>query len=208
VQDFNTYLFNILNASAQPSGPMVGLAGFLADRMIYLVVLALIWAWLRSSAEGRERLFATGITMIVALLINWSIATTWYHPRPFEIGVGHQLIAHAADSSFPSDHGTVLFAVAFGLMAARASAVWSGLALLVALGVAWARVYLGIHWPFDMAGSFVVAVVAALAVRAAMRTRPAQRLRNGALMLYDLALDVLHVPPLVSPRAFVRRAPR
>lgn len=32
------------------------------------------------------------------------------------IGLGHTLITHAADSSFPSDHLTLLWAVAFSFL--------------------------------------------------------------------------------------------
>jgi undecaprenyl-diphosphatase len=42
------------------------------------------------------------------LLINQVIILLWQHPRPFVIGLGHTYLAHAADSSFPSDHLTLL----------------------------------------------------------------------------------------------------
>jgi len=87
----------------------------------------------------------------------------WQHPRPFMIGLGHTLIPHAADSSFPSDHATVLFAVSLTLLLGRATV--PGLAVLLAgFCVAWARIFLGVHFPLDMIGAAAVAGIAYAAV--------------------------------------------
>jgi undecaprenyl-diphosphatase len=65
-------------------------------------------------------------------------------------------MAHAADSSFPSDHGTVFASVALTLLLAR---VWrhGALALIAGVATAWARVFVGVHFPLDMIGAIIVA---------------------------------------------------
>ena len=78
------------------------------------------------------------------------------------IGLGHTLIPHAADSSFPSDHLTLLWAVAFSFLMHRSLRL-AGMALaLLGLPVAWARIFLGVHFPLDMVGAALVAVLCAL----------------------------------------------
>ena len=59
---------------------------------------------------------------LVALLVNQLIGLVWQHLRPFMIGLGHSHLAHVADSSFPSDHLTLLWAVAFSLVCAASPA--------------------------------------------------------------------------------------
>ncbi|MER3411646.1 MAG: hypothetical protein C4305_04580, partial [Thermoleophilia bacterium] len=81
----------------------------------------------------------------------------WYHPRPF---VDHPretvlLVRHAADNSFPSDHATVAFAIAFSVLAFHRRL---GLAFLAAaIAVAVVRVLVGVHYPVDVGASALVA---------------------------------------------------
>lgn len=201
MQQLNEMLLAVINASAEPSAILVSLARILAEWMIYAVALVLIWGWLRGGKKRRRQLVIVGLTIIIALLVNMLFAAVWYHPRPFAIGIGNQLLAHAADNSFPSDHATVMFAVAFGLIAARMAVVWSGPALLLAFGVAWSRVYLGVHWPLDMAGSFAVALAASWIARIAVATKTGRNLSDLGLKSYDFVLKALHIPASVSPRS-------
>ena len=205
MQNLNNTLFAIFNASATPPAFLVQLAEIFAEWVIFAVAIALVWGWLRSGASGRKQLVVVGLTIFVALAVNMLISAFWYHPRPFEIGAGNQLLAHAADNSFPSDHATVMFAVAFGLIAARAPALWSSLVMLLALGVAWSRVYLGVHWPLDMAGSFGVALGAAWLARISLRSKPGQRLSHQVLKIYDSILSILHIPASVSRPSFTAK---
>jgi len=131
----------------------------------------------------------------IALAANFTIAALWYHPRPFELGIGNQLIAHAAETSFPSDHATILFAVAFSLLAFGAARLWAWLALVAAVAVAWARVWLGIHWPLDMLGSMGVALGTVLIVALARNTRAVKRLTTFLLDVFDRLLDLARIPP-------------
>ena len=82
------------------------------------------------------------------------------------IGLGHTFIPHAADSSFPSDHLTLLLAVAFSFLMHRRLRVAGMTLAFLGLPVAWARIYLGVHFPLDMIGAALVAALSAwLALR-------------------------------------------
>ena len=75
------------------------------------------------------------------------------------------MLAHASDSGLPSDHLTVIWAVAATLLLAQPWRKVGQLLTLLGVPVAWARVYLGVHWPLDMAGAAFSGAVAAVALQ-------------------------------------------
>ncbi len=154
-------LFLLLNAGQNASGIVVGAARILADDFIWIVPAGLIIGWLRGSSATRQALIAATIAGLAGLLINQLIGLVWYHPRPFEIRIGHTLLPHAADSSFPSDHLTLIWAVAFSLLLHQATRRAGAAMVLMGLPVAWARMYLGVHFPLDMLGAALVALISA-----------------------------------------------
>jgi undecaprenyl-diphosphatase len=161
MNEFNDALFLLINASAQPNIFLLWTAKLLADYAILLIPLALVIGWLRGSEDTRKLMLEATASGMAGLLINQAIGLVWQHPRPFMTGLGHTFIAHTADSSFPSDHLTLLWAVAFSfLMHQRARSAGAVLALL-GLPVAWARIYLGVHFPLDMVGAAAVAAFSA-----------------------------------------------
>lgn len=162
MQTLNAQLFAWINAGANPSAGLLVLARIAAQDLILLVPLLLAAGWLWRSQAPRTALVLAALAALTGLAINQVIGLFWFEPRPFALAVGHQFLAHAADSSFPSDHLTVIWSAAFALCASRGwRRAGAGLALL-GLPVAWARVYLGVHWPVDMAGAALVSLASAL----------------------------------------------
>lgn len=195
MDQINQTLFALINGPADPAPAMLILAQFLADWVLYIVAAGLFFGWLRAAVTTRRTLVQVAMATLLALAVNFTIAALWYHPRPFELGIGNQLIAHAAETSFPSDHATILFAVAFSLLAFGAARLWAWLALAAAMTVAWARIWLGIHWPLDMFGSLVVALVAVWIIALVRNTRGIQRVTTFALYVFDRLLDLARIPP-------------
>lgn len=146
----------------------LALAIFFAEQLIWAVPLLIGIGWLRGNATKRKTMLIATASGLLGLLINQAIDLAWPHPRPFMIGLGHTLIFHVADSSFPSDHLTLWWAVAFSLMLQRGSRIAGVALVLLGIPIAWARVYLGVHFPFDMFGAVAVSAISAwLTLRAA-----------------------------------------
>lgn len=157
----NNSLFLLINAAPDASIIAVEVARLLADGLIWIVPTGLIVGWLWCSSATRQVLIAATISGVAGLLVNQLIGLFWYHPRPFEAGIGQTLITHIQDSSFPSDHLTLIWSIAFSLLLHKQTR-FAGWALAMSgVAVAWARIYLGVHFPLDMAGSALVALAAA-----------------------------------------------
>jgi membrane-associated phospholipid phosphatase len=88
----------------------------------------------------------------------------WYHARPFADHPKQTvlLVHHGADNSFPSDHASVAFAVAFAVLMFHRRL--GALLLVVAAGVGVDRILVGVHYPIDVATSVLVGLGAALIV--------------------------------------------
>lgn len=159
MESLNQTLFLWLNAPEHPSALALTLAIFFAERLIWAVPLLIGIGWLRGSEDTRKTMLVATATGLLGLFLNQVIGLAWSHPRPFMIGLGHTLIPHVADSSFPSDHLTLWWAVAFSLLLQRGPRIAGiGLALL-GVPIAWARIYLGVHFPLDMLGAATVAAL-------------------------------------------------
>lgn len=136
----NWLLFTTINTPAGHTPVLDTLMPLLANDALYIfpLLVLLLW-WLpggRTPAATAERSLSheaviwTVAAVILALLINVALGTLINEPRPFVSAHVHQLVAHPADASFPSDHSAVAFAIAGVLllrfwMARRAPAMSS-----------------------------------------------------------------------------------
>ncbi|MFH8978438.1 phosphatase PAP2 family protein [Streptomyces sp. NPDC017890] len=103
------------------------------------------------------------------------------------------------DWSFPSNHATIAGASAVALALIRRAVIW--LTAPLALLMAFSRVFVGVHYPHDVAAGLLLgAVVAAAAVR--LGIRPATRLAEAMRASSAPAVRWLTGPgPAVPPAA-------
>lgn len=195
----NTHLFLLLNASATASPIKVMLAEIIASDLIYSIPVVLLALWIWGEPDKRAGLASTAIASASALGANQLVGLLWYEPRPFMIGLGHTLMAHAPDNSFPSDHTTTILTVGIGLIATRAAPTWGKLLSASAVLVAWSRIYLGLHFPIDMLASALIALL--FGGMAILLVLPVNRwFMPVADRIYAGTLDALHMPTSVFPR--------
>ncbi|WP_374554265.1 phosphatase PAP2 family protein [Aquitalea pelogenes] len=161
---FNRTLFLQINGGADTPAWLIQTAIGMADYLVYLIPILLFGQWLWGNHGWRNLAIKACLVTLLALGVNQGIGLLWTHPRPFMIGLGHTWIPHAADSSFPSDHMTVFAGIGLTLLFDGALG-WAVVTLLTGLGVAWARVFLGVHFPMDMAGAVGVVAVSYMAVK-------------------------------------------
>jgi undecaprenyl-diphosphatase len=153
----NRNLFLLMNAPSHPGGLALAFSTVFAEDVIFIVPVYLLFGWLFSTQDGTKKImFAAVLSGSLALLFAQAIGYIWPHPRPFMVGLGTNFLSHVADSSFPSDHVTLMTAVAFSLIYSSLTRTFGIVLMLIGVIVAWSRIYLGVHFPFDMAGAFLV----------------------------------------------------
>lgn len=196
---WNQSAFLALNAGANAPAFIVGVAKILANWAIYFAMLLVIVAWVRRDRAFKFALLDATSAALIGLGIAQAVTAIWYHPRPFEIGLGRQLVDHAAEASFPSDHATLMFSLAIPLILSAGSRRWGCTLLLLGFAVAWSRIYLGVHFPLDMLGAFGFAAFASFLIWVA-----GPRLQRSVYLLlvsiYETVLRRLRLPEFIFPR--------
>ena len=131
-------------------------AGFVLGRL-YTAIFGFAF---RDNGKVLWELFGwTGAVLVVSLAISWLIALATPHHRPVTENRGIKLLIKPFSNwkSFPSDH--TIFAFTLAWTGGMDAIVWFPLACLVAVG----RVYVGVHYPRDIIGGFLLSLGIALA---------------------------------------------
>lgn len=186
----NLLLFQWLHAGAGSRPLLDHAAVFLAGAGPWLFAAIFTAAWWRGDSRCRIGLIGAAVAAALGLLVNQLIGWWYFHPRPFMIGPCTPLFPHGPETSFPSDHATLLVAATVYVTATVGRRPWlvPSLAAITLLTM-WARIYCGIHFPFDMLGSLAVGTASALLLhhrRAALE--PAGR---SLVAAYDQATEIL-----------------
>jgi undecaprenyl-diphosphatase len=105
-----------------------------------------------------------GYAAVLGLASNLLITSLYFHPRPFMDNIGRPLIDHVPETSFPSDHTTFMLSLAITLLLLQETRKTGVLLCILGLVGGFSRVLCGIHYPFDILGSLLVATVAGLII--------------------------------------------
>jgi membrane-associated phospholipid phosphatase len=161
----NRHDFLVVNDWARHTGWLHGAMKLYAGDGIALFAVLLIVGWWIARRSNDPRRMASalwaGIGTIVAVGVNQPIVNGVKENRPY-VTLHHTLllVSRSTDYSFPSDHTTMAGAVAAGLLLVA----WrlGLLALLAALLIAFARVYVGAHYPGDVLAGLAVGAIVVL----------------------------------------------
>jgi undecaprenyl-diphosphatase len=132
---------------------------------LMIAAVALQW-WRRSRRPSvRHVLVASGLSFLLGLAINQAILLFVHRIRPYDAGVTHLLIAPSSDFSFPSDHATASFSIAFAFLL-HGLRRWGAAFVMVAVVICFSRIFVGTHYVSDILGGALSAALACVLVRA------------------------------------------
>jgi membrane-associated phospholipid phosphatase len=160
----NHRLFDDVNTFARDTGwlhsPLVDYAKDGVVLFGLLLILGLLYS--RRGSAGTLAAAVWGcIAVLVAVAVNQPIVHAAHEARPY---TGQPnvlvLVARSADLSFPSDHSVMAGATAAGLL--LVSRKLGLVAVVAALLMAFARVYVGAHYPGDVLAGLVIGAAVAI----------------------------------------------
>ena len=109
----------------------------------------------------------SGVIMAAALLVDLLICNVIMKPmvhriRPFDVKTGIELLVkRPTDFSFPSGHTAASFASVTALYLAGEKKLWIP-SLVLAVLIAFSRLYLYVHYPTDVLGGAIIGVAAGM----------------------------------------------
>jgi undecaprenyl-diphosphatase len=166
---------------------------------VVLIAVAAFGLWLLARPGGSPRWKLAAASALASaglgLLVNRLVAQFWDRPRPYETHPSAYTLSHSHDPSFPSDHASAAFGIAFAVLLFDPLA--GALFLLAAVLIGVGRVLIGAHYPGDVLAGAAIGLLAALFV-----VRIARPLIAFLVGLVERVTD-----PIAAPawRLFARR---
>jgi undecaprenyl-diphosphatase len=164
IEQINFALFHLINQYAGLNPIIDYLAIITAKYMPVIIILGLVYLWFKNKSRNRDIVLFGVYAAILGLIINYVIGLVYFHPRPFMLHLGTLLFQYPAETSFPSDHATLMFSLALMLMYFKETRVAGFIFLILGAVGSFARIFSGVHFPLDILGSLIVSIISTIII--------------------------------------------
>ncbi|CAM2870724.1 undecaprenyl-diphosphatase [Paenibacillus sediminis] len=184
VTNLDYQIFQMINDQAIRHGSLNGFMCFFAQDAQYLLLLGMIIYWFTRNRLNRMMAIEAAISVLLGMGISFVIGHFLYRDRPFVDHTVIQLIKHAANASFPSDHAIGAFAIAtmFLLYGKRMRFVW----IIIAALIGFSRVWTGVHYPTDVIAGAIIGIVCSVVThQICSHSNAVNKLIISAIRIYE-----------------------
>lgn len=129
-----------------------------AEYIVYLTFLLIVIFFITGGSKERKAAVLTLFSVVLAIILVKVLHILYFEPRPFVTYPITPLVKHIADAAFPSEHTTIMAIVAFSFAFYRSRKAL--LLVLLAVWVGLSRIYIGVHYPLDILGGFIMGFIA------------------------------------------------
>lgn len=154
----NYYIFNIINGLAGKYVLLDQIMIFSAKYLVSIIPIIIIALLLTHTAENKKAAIFIAFSVGLSLLLGYITKSFYYHPRPFAMGLGLNLVPDDLTSSFPSSHTTSMFALSFAILFIKRYKL-AVMSFVLASLVGFSRIFIGVHFPFDILGGIIYGAI-------------------------------------------------
>ncbi len=162
--DLDKSLFLLINSKAGTHTFTDSLGRMVAGDYLVPVMLSLvsIFLWFQETSENRsvevrKRVLISISTLLGACFIVMISNELFFRERPFNLPEAKLIFYAPTDSSFPSNSTAAMFGLSIPILKTRMRV--GMMMLLASMCLAICRVYVGVHFPGDVIGGVLVALL-------------------------------------------------
>ena len=160
LSEINIELFRMFNDLGKEVMFLNPIMIFFAKYMKYFLLFGIVMYWFTRKRENRIMIISSMFAFVVAEVFGAIAGAIHSNNQPFaELSNVNQLIGHAIDNSFPSDHAIEFFSICitFLLFKKNLRYVWLAISILVSIS----RVWVGVHYPADILVGAILGIIGA-----------------------------------------------
>lgn len=160
--EMDALVFTAIHGGSAATADAVLIAVLIAKLLIYGLPVHMVALWLWGDDNRKQTALMLLLALACGLAASQLIGLGFYRPRPFLAGLGEALMDHRPNAAFPSNHALIFSAYASTLVLLRHYRLSAGI-FAVGILVGLARIYLGVHYPGDILGGFLLGAASAVA---------------------------------------------